>query len=85
MHLHTLRHSAASALIASGAHLKVVQELQNHVAGRAVAAATGREDGGAARSAGRTRAVRPGEAWPSINTRGGLVSQAKDVMTWLPP
>ena len=28
--LHTLRHSAASALIASGAHLKVVQELLGH-------------------------------------------------------
>ena len=28
--LHTLRHSAASALIASGAHLKVVQELLAH-------------------------------------------------------
>jgi integrase len=28
--LHTLRHSAASALIASGAHLKVVQELRGH-------------------------------------------------------
>jgi integrase len=30
VHLHTLRHSAASALIASGAHLKVVQELLGH-------------------------------------------------------
>jgi integrase len=28
--LHTLRHSAASALIASGAHIKVVQELLGH-------------------------------------------------------
>ena len=28
--LHTLRHSAASALIASGAHLKVVQEMLGH-------------------------------------------------------
>jgi integrase len=28
--LHTLRHSAASALITSGAHLKVVQELLGH-------------------------------------------------------
>jgi site-specific recombinase XerD len=28
--LHTLRHSAASALIASGAHVKVVQELLGH-------------------------------------------------------
>ena len=28
--LHTLRHSAASALIASGAHLKVVPELLGH-------------------------------------------------------
>ena len=30
VHLHTLRHSAASALIASGTHLKVVQELLGH-------------------------------------------------------
>jgi integrase len=30
VHLHTLRHSAASALIAFGAHLKVVQELLGH-------------------------------------------------------
>jgi integrase len=29
-HLHTLRHSAASALIASGAHIKVIQELLGH-------------------------------------------------------
>ena len=28
--LHTLRHSAASALIASGAHLKLVQEMLGH-------------------------------------------------------
>jgi site-specific recombinase XerD len=28
--LHTLRHSAASALIASGAHIRVVQELLGH-------------------------------------------------------
>ena len=28
--LHTLRHSAASALIASGAHLKVVQKMLGH-------------------------------------------------------
>ena len=28
--LHTLRHSAASALIASGAHVKVVQEMLGH-------------------------------------------------------
>jgi integrase len=28
--LHTLRHSSASALIASGAHLKVVQEMLGH-------------------------------------------------------
>jgi len=28
--LHTLRHSAASALIASGAHIKVIQELLGH-------------------------------------------------------
>ena len=30
VHLHTLRHSAASALIASGAHIKVVQEMLGH-------------------------------------------------------
>jgi integrase len=30
VHLHTLRHSAASALIASGAHIRVVQELLGH-------------------------------------------------------
>ena len=28
--LHTLRHSTASALIASGAHIKVVQEMLGH-------------------------------------------------------
>ena len=28
--MHTLRHSAASALIASGAHIKIVQELLGH-------------------------------------------------------
>jgi site-specific recombinase XerD len=28
--LHTLRHSAASALIRSGAHIKIVQELLGH-------------------------------------------------------
>jgi integrase len=28
--LHTLRHSAASALISSGVHMKVVQELLGH-------------------------------------------------------
>jgi integrase len=30
VHLHTLRHSTASALIASGAHIRVVQELLGH-------------------------------------------------------
>ena len=30
MSLHTLRHSTASALIASGAHIKVVQEMLGH-------------------------------------------------------
>ena len=30
MSLHTLRHSAASALIAFGAHIKVVREMLGH-------------------------------------------------------